>query len=298
MTSPDEAGLSVRVPAKLNLTLDVGARRADGYHEIETIMQCIDLYDRLDLTVGAGEGVTVDTSDPKLPRDHENLAGQAALAFLDAAGGRNRVDIHIHKRIPAGAGLGGGSADAAAVLSGLNRLFGGPLGAGALARLAATLGSDVPFFLAGGTCLCTGRGERIRRLPPLPACTFVVAVPALAVSAGWAYAAFDSRPHAQRPRRSRSAVEAIRQGDCAVLAATLANDLEPAVLACFEEIEAARRALLAAGAMVARMTGSGAGVFGMFSESPSARAAAGRLAGAGLQIFVARPVAGGPERVD
>jgi 4-diphosphocytidyl-2-C-methyl-D-erythritol kinase len=272
-------------PAKINLYLRVVRRRPDGYHDIETIFQTIALADTLTfglLAPGswllAGDEVVLECDDPSLPTDETNLVLRAARALRASTGARSqepgarsraqRTHIHLTKRIPAGAGLGGGSSDAAVTLLALRRLWDLPIDDEALHALAADLGSDVPFFLRGGAALAAGRGEILTPLPDPPALSLVLAVPAFGVSTPWAYRAW--RPVADGPtvEECRAALSA---GDLDDLAATLRNDLEPGVFAAHPELEAMRQRLLDAGAVAARMTGSGSTLFALARDPDHAR---------------------------
>jgi 4-diphosphocytidyl-2-C-methyl-D-erythritol kinase len=169
--------LRLAAPAKINLHLEILGRRADGYHELETLFQTVELHDVVGLALEPGQGIHLVCSDPSLPSGSENLAWRAAQQFLDRRPLPGRVVIHLEKRTPAGAGLGGGSSDAATVLRGLNRLTREPLPAPELHALALALGSDVPFFLTGGTCHGLGRGEVLSELPDLPRLAVTVLKP-------------------------------------------------------------------------------------------------------------------------
>ena len=171
------AGLTVRAPAKLNLSLEVRRRRSDGYHELCTLFQAIDLYD--DLTVEPADGLTLIV-EGDAPSDEENLVLRAAHMLAPYAGG-NGAQMRLRKRIPSGAGLGGGSSDAAAALLVLNRLWDTGLERSEIEEMARTLGADVPFFLHGGTALGTGRGDTIEPLPDVPTLWFVLSVPAFSL---------------------------------------------------------------------------------------------------------------------
>lgn len=182
--------MAARAPAKLNLYLDVLARRPDGYHEIESVMQTIDLCDRVVVERREAPGVALTTSGRPCPGGAENLATRAAERFLAATGATYGVDLRLHKAIPLGAGLGGGSSDAATVLAALDLLAGHPLAGAELAALAAELGSDVPFFLTGGLAIVRGRGERVEplELTDPPRFRFVVLFPRVNVSTAGVYA--------------------------------------------------------------------------------------------------------------
>ena len=179
--SQDNEKLITRAPAKLNLFLEVLRKRPDGYHDIETVMQTISLYDELTLEAAESE-IRLVTDSAEIPRDSENLVVKAAELLSNHTGRALGATLHLHKNIPVSAGLGGGSSDAAAALVGLNRLWALELGRDVLHDLAAELGSDVPFFLYGGTAVCRGRGERVTPLADVPPMTYVVVCPPLTVS--------------------------------------------------------------------------------------------------------------------
>ena len=164
--------------AKLNLTLDVLGKRPDGYHDLKSVMQTISVRDDIEIDVGTGEPWRLLCDKEGIPTDETNLAWKAAKVFFDAVKkDPEGLEIRIVKRIPSGAGLGGGSADAAAVLRALNRHYGHPFSVGALAELGAQVGSDVPFCTLCGTAMVEGRGEKLRKLPDMPDCVFVVCKP-------------------------------------------------------------------------------------------------------------------------
>jgi 4-diphosphocytidyl-2-C-methyl-D-erythritol kinase len=259
-------------PAKINLHLAVLGRRADGYHDIETHFQTVSLADTVAIALApAAAGITVTTSDPALPRDEENLAGRAARALLDAAGlaGSTGVAIHVDKRIPAGAGLGGGSGDAATVFVGLNELLDLRWGAARLETLAARVGSDVPFLVRGGAAIGRGRGEILTPLPPLDPIEIVLAKPDVSVSTAWAYAELSRSLTAQ----NRASIVA-HTGGAVTLNSVLRglwNAFEPIVMRHHPQVREIRDRMLAAGALGALMTGSGPTVFGLFADSSKRR---------------------------
>ncbi len=171
------ASVTLAAHAKLNLHLEILGRRADGFHELETVFQTIDLHDDVSVALEPGEGLALACDDPALPVDARNLAWRAAAAYRAASPLAGRLAISLVKRIPAGAGLGGGSADAAAVLVACDRLAPRPLGAQALEAIGATLGSDISFLVRGGTAHATGRGELLTRLPDAPALDLTLLMP-------------------------------------------------------------------------------------------------------------------------
>jgi 4-diphosphocytidyl-2-C-methyl-D-erythritol kinase len=283
------AELVLLAPAKLNLSLEILRRRTDGYHDIASVMQAIDLADHVRVRVEPGSGIEVEVerASPaveraEIPAGPGNLAWRAAAAGLEAAvaaGGPAgaRVAVHLTKRIPVAAGLGGGSADAAAVLLGLNALCGRPLGAAALYRLAARLGSDVPFFLAGGTCLATGRGELLRRLPPLPAAWVVVVAPRVPVETQWAYAARSSEGLTGGSPSASILESAIRQRSIPRIADALVNDLERVVARRYEVVAEVLEGLREGKAIGARMSGSGSSAYGLVEDRGEALRLAEKL---------------------
>lgn len=259
--------LIVSASAKVNLALEVLGKRTDGYHEIATVMQAVDLSDRLSLE--DADVLEVRTSDPALPTDGRNLAGRAAEALRAAAGTSRGVRIVIDKRIPAAAGLGGGSSDAAAVLVGLNRLWGLRWAAARLSEVAAELGSDVPFFLHGGAAMGTGRGEKIEPLSGMPL-ALVLVNPRFPASTAEMYARLTPETYTDGGR-ARAVAAALASRRSARVAASLYNGMEPAAMAVFPQIERMRAALMAAGALGASMSGSGPTVFGVARSYEHAR---------------------------
>lgn len=279
--------MELHAPAKVNLTLSVGPRRPDGYHDVSTVMQTVGLYDTLTLTEG-GCGLTMTCTDPALPPDGDNLVLRAACQFF-AETGLPVPDLrfHLDKRIPSQAGLGGGSSDAAAVLRALRTLYAPSLTDAALERMAARLGSDVPFFLRGGTGLATGRGERIAPLPPLTAGWFVIVKPPENFPTPAMYRRLDELP--PEPYCPVDLTAALAGGDVRAVAAALYNSFQRAVPPD-SAVRAIRDTLLAQGALGALLSGSGSAVFGLFQREDAARAAADVLGQRWPLTFVARPV--------
>ncbi|NLC55280.1 MAG: 4-(cytidine 5'-diphospho)-2-C-methyl-D-erythritol kinase [Armatimonadetes bacterium] len=293
--------LVMKAPAKVNLVLCVGARRPDQYHDLVSIFQAVDVQDDVVLDdEPAGSAIVVTTSDPDLPTDDRNTAYRAALLLREAHAPGRAARIHLEKRIPAEAGLGGGSSDAAAVLLGLNRLWNLGLSYQALLPLASTVGSDVPFFLTGGCALVRGRGERVQPLPhPAPG-WLVLAKPAFGVSTARAYADLAAMRAGAPPPECEPAAQVMRaaleRDDLPAVAGALRNDLEAPVLAAHPEIARLKEALLAAGALGALLCGSGSTLFGLFTSVAAAETAAGQLAGECAWVRVAAPLAAGQAR--
>ncbi|MGO5130780.1 4-(cytidine 5'-diphospho)-2-C-methyl-D-erythritol kinase [Mitsuokella jalaludinii] len=264
--------ITVNGEAKINLTLDILGKRPDGYHEVSMVMQSVSLHDTLQLE-RIPEGIELSIDVPWLEADETNLAYRAAakiLAYGRVSGG---VRIQLQKRIPMAAGLAGGSADAAAVLRGVNELYGLNLSLDELCSLAAQLGSDIPFCLCGGTMLATGRGEVLKRLPPVPAFWVVLAKPPISVSTAWAYQHYDAEG-AERHPDNEAMCRAIAAGSREELAPLLCNVLESVTIKQYPVIAAYKEKMLQQGAMVSMMSGSGPTVFGLLGT----KAAAERLA--------------------
>lgn len=282
--------------AKLNLGLKVGAQRPDGYHEIKSVMQAVSLADRVELEA-KDNGISLEVVGAELPTDGRNLAVRAAQLVRDRFQVAKGVHIKLTKNIPLAAGLAGGSADAAAVLYGLNRYWQLNLGLKDLVPLAADLGSDVPFALLGGTGLAEGRGEVVSTLVPLPRCYFVLACPPVAVSTAWAYNELDRTLLDHHHKVDIDALLAgLERRDLGQMAALLANSFEPVVMAHFPLIRDIKETLLAAGALAALMSGSGPTVYGLFAGWEEANAAASALDTAAT-TYVVEPVSVGAGRL-
>ena len=258
--------MTVIANAKLNLYLDIVGRREDGYHLLETVMQSITLSDVLDISFQESGGIEISCSAPHIPTDERNICYKAAKKYIDAAGISCGVKIDIHKRIPDGAGMGGGSADAAAVFRAMEEHF-GALGEERLMVLAASVGADVPFCLAGGTRICTGIGENMQRTTAVEGCCFLIVMPDFTCPTGEAYARYDKAPIPAKNRLGEFAAS-LPYG----FADKLYNSFE--VLYADERINGIKDRLIASGAEGALLTGSGAAVFGAFGSREAAKAAA------------------------
>lgn len=249
--------MTIEAPAKVNLVLRLRGKRPDGFHEIETLMVPLTLADKLEVTTGDGEGVVLTCDDPSLPTDATNLAYRAAVAFSDATGRVFRTTIHLQKKIPSGAGLAGGSSDAAAVLVALNELLETHLAPEELERIASTLGSDIPFFVRGQAAWCHGRGEIIEPAPPLPRWKLLLLKPPFPVPTPWAYRAWAES--AQVPANSvwHDGIE-------------LANDLELPVFSKYILLPVLKNWLTAQPGVVAcMMSGSGSTLFAVVTSDAS-----------------------------
>ena len=268
--------------AKVNLTLSVGERRPDGYHEVVSVMQRVSLCDIL-TAARTDSGISLTCSDPTLPSGEENLAHRAAALFFRETGITGGAALTLEKRIPFQAGLGGGSSDAAAVLLALRRLYASALSDAALEAMAAALGSDVPFFIRGGTQLATGRGEVLSPLPPLTEGWFVIVKPPESFSTAAMYRRLDELPPAHTPCLPPL------QGGLPALAEALFNSFEAAVPPG-SAVGHIKDALTAHGALAALLSGSGSAVFGLFDHENTARDAAEALRDTWPETFLARPV--------
>lgn len=255
--------LTVRCPAKLNLYLEVVRRRPDGYHDLDTIMQAIDLFDELEVVPRRGPELTLECSDASVPADARNLVVRAALALRRHTGHAGGAHFRLAKRIPAGAGLGGGSSDAAGALVALNRLWGLGLSTARLTEVAAAVGSDVAFFLTGGTARCTGRGEQVEPLPAPRTFHYVLVCPALRVSTAGVYA----RVRFPLTPRRADAIMPLRElasGDVEGLGRALFNRLEAPAFLGHPSLANGKACLAASGNFVGvAMTGSGSALFGV-----------------------------------
>jgi 4-diphosphocytidyl-2-C-methyl-D-erythritol kinase len=270
-------------PCKVNLLLNILGKRADGFHELETVMHPIALCDRLEFT-RTGIGVNLTCSEPGLPADASNLVHRAATAFLSEAGLAEQTGLHIHleKRIPMAAGLGGGSANAATTLSALNQMFGEPLDGPRLQKTAAALGSDVPFFLQQSPALATGRGERIESLKPLSALAgtaLLLVHPGFGIATAWAYRALARFPDALHGQagRARRLLGRLEAGDLTGAAAEFYNSLEAPALEKHPLLGLYQEFLKAQGAAATLMSGSGSTVFAIAHNEASARELEARL---------------------
>ena len=293
MNSADDTAI-VRSYAKVNLTLDVLGKRPDGFHSIESVMQSISLHDTLTLGLGDEPGIRVACDVPGIPTGEDNLAYQAASLLFERLGVAPGLDIRIEKHIPCEAGLGGGSSNAAAVLRGLNQLLGSAVADQAeLGDLAARIGSDVPFFLVGGTAFVRGRGEDVQPLPDIRPRWLVIAKPSFGVFTAWAYRRLDEIRVAEQYYYSRGMLECVENENCERLPQLLGNDLEIPALDRYGEIAAIKETLIGAGACGALMCGSGSAVFGLFAGEDEARQAADRLARSEVELFVAKTISRG-----
>ena len=264
--------------AKLNLTLDVTGKREDGYHDMLMVMQTVSLTDSLLLEALDVPEIRAACNLRYIPTDGRNLAVRAAEAYLRAVGEKKRgVFIRMKKQIPVGAGMAGGSADAAAVLRGMNRLYGGGLSRRELEKLAEEVGSDVAFCIAGGTALAKGRGEQLQDLDPMPDCRIVICKPSFSVSTPELFRKLD-QVNLRRHPDTAGMLEALRGGDLREIAIRMYNVFEETEDRRMRAVTEIKHILLDHGALGAVMTGTGSAVFGVFREEEAAAGCAERLA--------------------
>jgi 4-diphosphocytidyl-2-C-methyl-D-erythritol kinase len=281
--------VEVRAYAKLNLSLDVVAKRPDGYHDILSVMQSVELCDTVRISARPGALSRASCDAAYLPGDRRNTAVRAAEAFFGYMGITDMgARMEIAKRIPTCAGMGGGSADAAAVLRGLNEMFSAGLSAERLEELGRSVGADVPFCVLNGTSLAQGLGERLTRLPPLPRCDIVILKPPFSASTAALFAKLNCGNIDRRPDTD-GLLEAIRAGSLPDAARRMYNVFED-VIEQRAEIARVKDTLLDSGALGATMTGTGSAVFGIFDDPKAANTARAALAGSG-EVFMAAPVA-------
>ena len=306
--------ITLRANAKINLFLDITGRREDGYHTITGVMQAISLHDTVTVAVAEptdgmrictlgprgrqAEEIILTCSNPEIPTDNRNLAWKAAEKFFTATGcGCRRLTIHIEKRIPAAAGLAGGSTNAAAVLMALNELFDRPLTDEGLRGVGVLLGADVPFCIAGGAQITEGIGEALTAVPPLPDCELVIACGGEGVSTPAAYKALDGLygnfdPAVYTPHREEltALLAALREGSAEDAGRWVFNLFETAILPERPVARSIKETLLSAGAVTALMSGSGPSVFGIFRKGDGrAQIAKAALEARGIPTWVCEP---------
>ena len=264
--------VTVEANAKINLTLDILGKRPDGFHEVAMVMQTIGLHDTL-VMEKTERDIELSINVPWLKADEKNLAWRAAELIRQEYGLEGGVRIELTKRIPVAAGLAGGSADAAAVLKGMNDLYGLQLDEEKLCELGARLGSDIPFCIMGGTMLATGRGEVLTRLSDMPETWVVLAKPRISVSTAWAYQNYDEQG-AERHPDNEAIKQAIARGNRKAVAGLLCNVLESVTIKKYDVIAEYKQMMLDKGAMASMMSGSGPTVFGLAKNREQAESIA------------------------
>jgi len=260
---------------KINLLLNILGRRTDGFHELETLIYPIHLFDHLTFSRSSTQGIHLACSDPRLATDSKNLVYRAASLFLNAAGIKDGVSLYLQKNIPLAAGLGGGSANAATTLLGLNDLFGGPLAPGQLLTLAACLGSDVPFFLQDKPALATSRGEKIQPLDFFPAfqdAYFVLIYPGFGISTAWAYQQLARFPAALngQPGRAERLISLLHGADPRSAGAAFYNSLEAPAVEKYPLLALLQEFMRSHGAIGTLLSGSGSSTFALAQSQAAA----------------------------
>ena len=276
--------------AKINLTLDVLGKRPDGYHDLKSVMQTISIRDDIEIDVDTGKPWVLHCDKEGIPEDERNLAWKAAKVFFENTKiDPNGIELRITKRIPCEAGLGGGSADAGAVLRALNRHYGSPFSILALAELGSLVGSDVPFCTLCGTAMVEGRGEKLRKLPDMPDCFFVVCKPEFSSSTPELYNKLDASVIGKRP--DNAAMEsALLSGDLGKVAQNIWNVFDPIVTQDHLELNYIKSIFNSYGSVAQQMTGSGSAVFAIVTEFEHAAVICNMLKENYPQVYIAKPV--------
>ncbi len=282
--------ITVSAPAKINLCLSVLGRRPDGYHNVHMLMQMVGLYDEIIVSL-CEAGISVRCDSPAVPSGEGNIAWKAAAAILKRSGGKAGLTVHIKKSIPAAAGLGGGSSNAAAVLTAANVLLRTGLDRTQLAEIGAEIGMDVPFFFYGPTAEAKGRGELLAGTGPLPAFWVLLVNPGFETSTAWVYSQVNLRL-TKNVNCNKIARLTVRN-----IAESLHNDLESVTAARYPVIGKIEEALKVHGALGARMSGSGPTVFGIYETEVICRAAAASLAGNGWKLYPVESLTASPLEV-
>ncbi|MFC0525657.1 4-(cytidine 5'-diphospho)-2-C-methyl-D-erythritol kinase [Pontibacillus salicampi] len=275
-----------KAPAKINLVLDTLYKREDGYHEVEMVMTTVDLADRIELTPLKSDEIRIVSENRFVPSDSRNLAYQAARLIKDTYHIREGVEIFIEKQIPVAAGLAGGSSDAAAVLRGLNHLWGLDLSLDTLATLGAGIGSDVSFCVYGGTALATGRGEQIKEIDAPPPCWVILAKPSIGVSTKAIYQNLNLET-IDHPDVHKM-VEALQEEDYDKMCANMGNVLEPVTTSLHAEVDQIKSHMKDFGADAVLMSGSGPTVFGLTQQESRAHRIYNGLRGFCDEVYIVR----------
>lgn len=283
----DMDSMKVKALAKINLGLDVLGKRADGYHEIRMIMQTIHLYDQLIITKKKEPSISIETNLDFLPVNENNLVYRAAKLMKEQYSIKEGVHVVLKKHIPVAAGMAGGSTDAAAVMYGMNELFGILAKRQKLMELGVKIGADVPFCLMRGTALAEGIGEKLKSLPPVPKCPVLIAKPGIGISTKYVYENLRLDEHTSHPDIDAQ-LQAIFAKDLHGLAGHMGNLLESVTITEYPIIQQIKEHMKDHGALNAMMSGSGPTVFGLFEEEETARKAYEAMQNSGLakQVFL------------
>ena len=284
--------MRLKALAKINLGLDVLRRKEDGYHEVKMIMQTINLHDQIHMRKIKEDEIRIRTNLHYLPNNENNLAYKAAKILKDEFDIKGGVTINLKKVIPVAAGMAGGSSDAAAVLFGMNKMYGLGLSMQELMDRGVKLGADVPYCIMRGTALAEGIGEKLTKLPAMPKCHILIAKPPISVSTKFVYEnlhANDLKPEDHPPVDVQ--VEALKEGDLKKLVANMGNVLERVTVPEYPVINELKQMMLDCGALGSMMSGSGPTVFGIFENEEDAKAAFDKITKSGLskQIYLTTP---------
>ena len=279
--------LQLKAYGKINLGLDVIRKRPDGYHDLDMIMQMVDVYDDVIIEKKAGEEIVVKADAAVLSNGKDNLAYMAAKMLFDEFGIKSGVEITIHKRIPIAGGMAGGSSDCATTLIGINEMFNLGLSKQQLMGRGVKLGADVPYCIMRGTVLAEGIGEELSVLPAMPKCTVLIAKPPVSVSTKVVYEALDSEEIIEHPDID-ALIEGLRQKDLHRISENMGNVLEDVTIPMHPVIEELKQVMRENGAIGAMMSGSGPTVFGLFENRAAAREAQRKIRESGLtkQVYV------------
>ncbi len=268
--------MELKALGKVNLGLDILGRKENGYHEVRMVMQTVYLYDRVILERSRTPGIMVETNLRFLPVNENNIAYRAAALMKKEFGIDEGIKIILDKHIPVAAGMAGGSANAAAVLFGMNRMYGLGLSEEELKKRGVGLGADVPYCIMRGTVLAEGIGEKLTPLPSVPKCYVLIAKPPLSASTETVYEKYDALSRVEHPDID-GILRGLSEADIRQVASSMGNVLEQVMLAEYPVIGRIKQAMLDMGAMGALMSGSGPTVFGLFDSRSTARTAAGRI---------------------
>lgn len=282
--------IQLKAMGKINLGLDVVRRRPDGYHEVKMVMQTVNLYDKIGITITPGTGIHITSNLSFLPVNENNIAYKAAAMLMEEYSIDQGVSISLEKHIPVAAGMAGGSTDAAAVLYGMNRLFSLGLNTKRLMELGLRLGADVPYCIMRGTALSEGIGEVLTPLPRIPDCWILIAKPPVSVSTKFVYENLQLENITRHPDID-GIVDAIRNKDLDGMCGKLENVLETVTIVSHPEIREIKQFMVDHGAINSLMSGSGPTVFGIYSNEKETRSAGEALRETGLtrQVYVVKP---------
>ncbi len=273
--------IEIKAFAKVNLGLRILGERRDGYHNIESVFQTVSVHDELEIEK-AKNGLSISSNDPGLPCDERNLCYRAVEVFREHTGLKDGLAIHISKEIPIGAGLGGGSSDAASVLVALNVLFGLNVSNEKLKNMALSVGSDVPFFIIGGTALVTGRGENIKHLDPEPFFRYIIVFPGFGIDTKWAYNQINFLT--KRENCSNFFIHNFSDAGMEDLNRMLQNDFEEVMLKEYSELKHIKKLIVQNGACATSLSGSGSSIYGIFHDSEEADSALIKLSREGYWV--------------